>query len=43
MEFGWNEELEAFRDEVRAFLREFDTTRPPRGACQPRRECPAGP
>ena len=25
MEFGWNEELEAFREEVRAFLREFDT------------------
>ena len=25
MEFGWNEELEAFRAEVRAFLREVDT------------------
>ena len=25
MEFGWNEELEAFREEVRGFLREFDT------------------
>ena len=25
MEFGWNEELEAFREEVRVFLLEFDT------------------
>ena len=35
MEFGWNEELEAFREEVRAFLLQFDTPALREGAREP--------